>query len=139
MNINFKLTHPDAKAPTRAHEYDAGNDLYALEDAVVGPHHVTKIRTGVAVALPEGTVGLIKDRSSLGSKAIHVFAGVIDAGYTGEISVILATISTSNFYIKKGDKIAQLVVSPIVVVNWQETTSLSETDRGEAGFGSSGK
>ncbi len=139
MKIEFTTLHIDAKAPTRAHEYDAGNDLYALEDAMVYPNSVCKIRTGVAVALPQGTVGLIKDRSSMGSKGIHVYAGVIDCGYTGEISVMLTTNHFIYYQIKKGDKIAQLVVSPIIVAEWKKVDDLQQTDRGTSGFGSSGK
>lgn len=139
MKIEFKTTHPDAISPTRAHECDAGNDLYALEDVTVYPHSVHKIRTGIAVAIPQGTVGLIKDRSSMGSKGFHVYAGVIDCGYTGEISVMMTTNHHSSSQIKKGDKIAQLVVSPIIAVEWSKVVVLQETDRGDAGFGSSGK
>ncbi len=179
--VDFTLTHKDAKAPTRAHQFDAGNDLYALEDAEVKPGEITKIRTGVCIALPNGTQGIIKDRSSMGSKGLHVFAGVIDAGYTGEISVILYNanswltpksimdalqesiiglfgfLSNKNtiidnltknlskeyeektYHVKKGDKIAQLIVSPITAVDWSKKETLNKTDRGSDGFGSSGK
>lgn len=138
MKINFKLNHPDAKAPTRAHHFDAGNDLYSIENIDLYPG-VTKIKTGVSVALPAGTVGVIKDRSSMGIKGLHVYAGVIDHGYTGEISVVLYNMSDKPYPVRVGDKIAQLVVLPISVVDWEQSDSLEATDRGDSGFGSSGK
>jgi dUTPase len=88
-DVDFVLLEKDAKMPTRAHEFDAGNDLYALEDCTIYPGCIAKVRTGVAVAVPQMMQGIIKDRSSMGSKGLHVFSGVIDHGYTGELSVVL--------------------------------------------------
>jgi dUTP pyrophosphatase len=180
-DVEFVTLHPEAKQPTRAHEFDAGNDLYALEDVTIYPGCIGKIRTGVAVSIPQNMQGIIKDRSSMGSKGLHVFSGVIDHGYTGEISVVLHNsndwltphsiftvlgeafsnwkkwfLNIDNlrydilallerdyekkaYHVKKGDKIAQLIVSPLTVVTWKKQDTLSPGERGDKGFGSSGK
>lgn len=139
MKIKFVLSHPDAKQPTRAHDTDAGNDLYALEDTILVGSSVTKVKTGVSIALPVDTVGIIKDRSSMGAKGMHVFAGVIDTGYVGNISVVLYNSTPFNYEVKKGDRIGQLVIMPIVSAEWEQVDSLEITPRQNGGFGSSGK
>ncbi len=140
MKVEFVLNEPATNPPSRAHEFDAGNDLHACEDAWIAPQSTTKVKTGVCIKLHKNTVGLIKDRSSLGSKGIHVFAGVIDHGYTGPISVILYNSNKFERYeIKKGDRIAQLLVMPVYNVEWEQTSHLEETDRGAGAFGSTGK
>jgi dUTP pyrophosphatase len=139
FNTKFVLNHPDAQAPTRAHDADAGNDLYAIEESTLEPGLHYKIKTGLQIQLPKGTVGLIKDRSSLGSKGIHVFAGVIDEGFTNDISVILCNLSQKPYIINKGDRIAQLLVMPVCNVKWEQASVLEETKRGNGAFGSSGK
>lgn len=139
FKTKFVLSHPNAKTPTRAHDTDAGNDLYAIEDSTLEPGLHYKIKTGLQIQLPKGTVGLIKDRSSLGSKGIHVFAGVIDEGYISDISVILCNLSQKPFIINKGDRIAQLLVMPVCNVKWEQASMLEETKRGNGAFGSSGK
>ncbi len=117
--------------------------MYSIEDVTIEAGRIGKIKTGVSIDLPPGTVGIIKDRSSMGSKGMHVFAGVIDCGYIGEISVILYNSGkpseTWPYVVKKGDKIAQLVIMPIEVVEWEQVQELSSTERGSSGFGSSGK
>lgn len=138
-DINYKLCHPDAKAPTRAHQHDAGNDLYSIEDKELPIGALVKIKTGLAISLNKQTVGLIKDRSSMGSKGLHVFAGVIDAGYTGEISVVLFNAGDTAYSIKKGEKVAQLLVMPVIDACWWEKDELESSARGDKGFGSSGK
>ena len=141
--VRFKKTHPEARTPTRAHESDAGNDLYAVEEITIAPGEVAKIKTGVALVLPEHCYGQIADRSSMAAKGLHVTGGVIDCSYTGEISVILANLN-SPFWarepisIKKGDKIAQLIIKPIYEVTFEEIDVLPNTVRGSKGFGSSG-
>ncbi len=137
--VNFVRNHSVAQTPTRAHGSDAGNDLYAIEDVQIQPRTLEKIDTGLAIELPEGTVGLIKDRSSMGFKKIHVFAGVIDSSYRGEVGVLLYNASDKVFTIKKGERIAQLLVQDVYNVEWNEVKSLDQTDRGSGGFGSSNK
>lgn len=137
--IKFKRLSNDAQLPTRHHTYDAGLDLYANETKELhfGLGQIT-VDTGVAVEIPEGFYGRIAPRSGLAARdGIDVLAGVVDHGYNGPVKVVLATFGNS-ITIKKGDKIAQLIISPIVTPSavWGE---LSESERGEKGFGSSGK
>jgi dUTP pyrophosphatase len=137
LKLNIKLLHPNAIIPTRAHEHDAGLDLYSHEHAVLWYAHVGAIHTGVAVQIPKGCVGLIKDRSSMAKRGIHVLGGVIDSGYTGEIIVFLYNTADA-FNISAGEKIAQLIVIPLLQgIELNVVDSLEESDRGDKGFGSS--
>lgn len=140
--VKFKKLSPDAVVPTRAHPTDAGFDLSAAHDAVlhVGEHVV--VDTGIAVALPPNTVGLVFVRSSMGFKhgvTLSNSTGVIDCGYTGPIKVSLHCTGWAPYEVKAGQRIAQLVVVPLVPnLVAVEVDSLHETARGEGGFGSSG-
>ncbi|MFA6584416.1 MAG: dUTP diphosphatase [Elusimicrobiaceae bacterium] len=138
QTIEFRKLADDAKAPHRAHPTDSGADLFALENTVLPPGETTKIRTGIALALPEGTSGLVWGKSSLESQGLKVMAGLIDAPYRGEIIVCLHNLGKTPFEFKKGQKIAQLVVLPTLYPDFCETGCLSETKRGEGGFGSTG-
>ena len=130
---------PEATLPTRAHPDDAGLDLYGLEDAVLLPQSGKALRTGIAIALPVGHVGLVADRSSLAKKGLKTAGGVIDAGYRGEIQVVLWNISKEEIRISRGERIAQLMILPIATPAVLEVTELDSTDRGAKGFGSTGK
>ena len=141
QNVQVKLLHKDAKKPTRSHDTDAGLDLYANENVSISS--TAGVSTGVAILIPEGYVGLIWPRSGLSAKnGIDVLAGVVDAGYTGEIKVILSYNRDipSTYAVEKGDKIAQLLIQKIetpavlIVDEFNEQTS-----RGDSGFGSTGK
>lgn len=139
--LKFVQLSKDAKAPYKSRESDAGYDLFCIEDVMVRAGERVGIKTGVAVAIPKGYVGLIWPRSGLAVKnGIDVLAGVIDSGYTGEIVVCL--LNTDTFYdnpfkFKKGDKIAQIIFQPYLTFDLQEVQSLESTDRGTKGFGSS--
>ena len=135
-----KRLHPDATLPTRAHEHDAGWDLYALEGAQLGPGCIKKIRTGVAVGVPVGQVGDVRPRSGLASAGITVAnsPGTVDAGYTGEVKVLLTNRTHKRFIISPGDRIAQLVFTYINTQPLVEVDELDATERGEGGFGSTG-
>lgn len=146
VSLDVLKVHPDATLPTRAHVGDLGYDLYALEETILSPGMVTKVRTGIACAFPPGYGALVRDRSSVATKfGLVVVAGVIDNGYRGEILVaILNPIRTSGLcdlavVLEKGQKIAQLI--PFPVTNWlvREVGDLSSTARGTGGFGSTGK
>ena len=137
--MKIKLLSETAKVPTRANESDAGLDLYASEDIIIKARSGAKVKTGVAVALPEKTVGLIFDRSSMGSKGLKVHGGVIDQGYRGELIVVLWNHTDSDYKILSGDKVAQLLVLNCLFPVLQTSDSLDESSRGEGGFGSSGK
>lgn len=141
MKIIFKKVHEDAVIPEFAYQGDAGLDLRLLEDTFVPAGGVVLARTGLSVQLPANTVGLIYIRSSTATKFLINLAnsvGVIDQGYRGEIKVPLKAISSSRS-LRKGSKVAQLVVTPLVAdLLVEEATELGVTTRGSGGFGSSG-
>lgn len=128
-----------AKMPTRAHETDAGLDLYAIEDAVIPARSSRVFDTGVHVQLPENTAGFIKSKSGLNVKHGILADGTIDEGYTGSIRVKLYNNSDKDYKVSAGDKITQLVVVPVKYVGVELADRLEETDRNEDGFGSTGK
>lgn len=139
--MRVKLLHPGARLPTKAHAGDLGFDLYALPDEPLKilPHDTLKVRTGIAVQLPEGYGAFIKERSSLASQGIAVGGGVIDNGYTGEIQVILRETLGMVYVLESGAKIAQLVLVPLTNHVVEEVEDLTSSDgRGDAGFGSTG-
>lgn len=128
-----------AKMPTRAHPYDAGLDLYAMEDGCIHCNQSHTFDTGVHVQIPEGFVGLVKSKSGLMCNHGIITDGTIDAHYTGPIKVCLFNHGSNKYEVKVGDKIAQLVIMPCLLP-WPELVdSLDETDRGDAGFGSTGR
>lgn len=140
MNLNIQRLHPEAILPSRAHEHDAGYDLYADETRWLNPGEWRLFPTGIALQIPAGHVGDIRSRSGLGAKGIIVGQGVgtIDAGYRGEVKVNLYNRKQSPYYVQAGDRIAQLVIIPIPTVTVMEVGSLDDTERGAGGFGSSG-
>lgn len=128
-----------AKMPTRAHETDAGLDLYSREDCIVEAKESATFDTGVHIAIPNGFVGFLKSKSGLNVKHGLISDGVIDAGYTGSIVVKLYNLSGYDYKIKAGDKITQLVILPVATASLELADSLDDTDRGANGFGSSGR
>lgn len=134
-----KLT-PNAKTPTRAHTSDAGWDLYSTESKIILSQERSAIKTGISLAIPDGYVGLIWPRSGLAvKKGIDVLAGVVDSGYRGEIEVaLLNTDFELPFTIEAGDRIAQILIQPVSQFDMVVVESLTDTDRGDGGFGSSG-
>ena len=125
--------------PTRAYEHDAGLDLYAVEAFELAPRATTGVATGVAMEIPPGHVGLIRDRSSMGKRGITTLAGVVDAGYRGEILVMLHNLNDEVIGFEAGSKIAQMLILPVSTIPVAEVTELGESVRGERGFGSSGQ
>jgi dUTP pyrophosphatase len=138
MNIKMKLDQ-GARMPTRAHMHDAGLDIYAREEKIVPARGSTTFDTGVHIALPEGTVGMLKSKSGLNVKYGLVSEGVIDVGYTGSIVVKLYNNSEYDYRVKAGDKISQLVILPIITPTISLADSLDDTERGDNGFGSTGR
>lgn len=128
-----------AKTPTRAHSTDAGLDLYAKETQVVSAKESAKFDTGVHVEIPVGYAGFLKSKSGLNVNHGITSEGVIDSGYTGSIVVKLYNNSGYDYTVKQGDKISQLVILPILTPDIEIVESLETTDRGENGFGSSGR
>ena len=136
MNV---MLDPGAKMPTRAHPWDAGLDLYATVDCVIGGGYSHTFDTGVHVQIPEGWVGFIKSKSGLMVKHNLTADGTIDAHYTGPIKVKLFNHGSVQYEVKAGDKIAQLVIVPCLLPEMELVDSLEETDRGDGGFGSTGR
>ena len=140
-NLKFKKLSSTAIEPTREHESDVGLDLYSTERANIGPNGGRKaISTGWAVEIPEGYYGKIEERSGFGSKsALSRKAGVIDSGYRGEIKIVMQNNSPYPIYVDPGTKIAQLIIHRQPKVTFEFVKELSDTARGEKGFGSSDK
>jgi dUTP pyrophosphatase len=132
-----------AQLPSRAHEGDAGLDLYACEAAHIGPGERWSVGTGVGLEIPEGHAGLVLPRSGLARDhgiALVNAPGLIDSGYRGELRVLLLnTDPAETFRVEPGDRIAQLLLTPIATAEPVEAPALSESLRGEGGFGSSGR
>jgi dUTP pyrophosphatase len=143
MELPISRLKDEAVLPTRAHDGDAGLDLYACEAAHIGPGERWSVGTGVAVEIPEGHAGLVLPRSGLAKKhgiTLVNTPGLIDAGYRGELRVLLLnTDPADTFRVAPGDRIAQLVISPIVLADPVETAALADSARGDGGFGSSGR
>ena len=125
--------------PTRAHEDDAGLDLYSRENQIVSAKEAGYFDTGVHIEIPKGFVGMLKSKSGLNVKFGILSEGVIDAGYTGSIVVKLYNHSGYDYRVKRGDKISQLVILPIITPELEEVKELEQTSRGSGGFGSTGR
>ncbi len=139
MELKVKKVQMDAKLPQYGHMGDAGLDLFSSMDFVLEKGQVEAIPTGIKVAIPDGYVGLIWDKSGVSLKGVHRLAGVIDSGYRGEVKVVMINLSDKPFAIDKEMKIAQMLVQPITMVCVVEAENLDDTSRGEGGFGSTGK
>ncbi len=144
MNIKVKKLKPGATVPTMGSKFAAGADLYSAEDAdvVIEPSETKFIGTGLAMEIPEGYVGLVYARSGLACKrglAPANKVGVVDSDYRGEIKVALHNHGKEAQTVEKGERIAQMVIAPYLSVNYEEADELSETERGEGGFGSTGR
>ena len=142
MNLPVRRLDPAARLPVRAHDDDAGYDLHALHAARLEPGARAKVRTGIAIELPPGHAGLVLPRSGLAARhgiALVNAPGLIDAGYRGELQVLLLnTDRDAAFEIAAGDRIAQLVVIAVAAPEIVEVDALATTPRGEGGFGSTG-
>ena len=140
--VPLRRLDPDLPVPSYAHDGDAGADLHAATDVVLAPGERSLVPTGVALALPEGYVGLVHPRSGLAARhgvSIVNAPGTVDAGYRGEVLVNLVNLDPrSTFSVRRGDRIAQLVIAPVVQARWSEVETLDETARGAGGFGSTG-
>jgi dUTP pyrophosphatase len=139
--LQVKKLVASAVLPTVAHRgQDLGYDLYAAEAIVIPARGMGKVKTGIAIEFTSGHGALLRDRSSMASKGLAVTAGVIDAGYRGEIQVIMHNLGGSDFTINAGDKVVQMI--PVRPETWfpvEEVEELTETVRGTNGFGSTGK
>ncbi len=141
MQLQVKKLDPRAKLPTYAYSGDAGLDLYTLEDFTVpAGKYITSIKTGIALAIPEGYVGLCWDKSGLAAKhGITVLAGVIDSSFRGELLLTVLNTSDQDYRFKVGDKVMQILIQPVASMEVIEVQELSDTIRGVGAFGSTGK
>jgi dUTP pyrophosphatase len=131
--------HPEAVLPERKTNQSAGYDIASIEEVEIPPRMHRLVRTGIAFTVPEGTYGQLAPRSGLSCKGCTVGAGVIDQDYTGEVRVLLFNLSASPIILQKADRIAQLIIKPIATPSVVEVQTLQETERGEGGFGSTGR
>jgi dUTP pyrophosphatase len=140
IEIKFQKLHPDAQVPSYAHNDDAGADVYTVLEMTLQPFHRAAIPTGLAVDIPDGYEIQVRPKSGLALKhGITVLnsPGTVDAGYRGEIQVIMINLGTEAYTFAKGQKIAQLVLKPVTKANYVEG-ELGISDRGTGGFGSTG-
>ena len=141
MTLSFRRIHPDAVMPAYAHASDAGMDVRSVRELVIPPGGRALVPTGLVVNLPAGYEAQVRPRSGLALKAggtVLNSPGTIDAGYRGEIGVILANFGQDDFKVNVGDRIAQLVIAPVLQPVVVEATEVDSTDRGAGGFGSTG-
>lgn len=160
FKLKYKKLHPDAKAPTRAHSTDLGFDVYSIEDYTLGAGEQHTFDLGFSIELPEllymngyndnstctldrccipMAAGLLFwDKSSVGKKGVKVMGGVVEGGYRGQVSITLSNTSQDSVQFLKGQKLCQMLVTPIILCEAEEVQELSNTERGESGFGSSG-
>jgi dUTP pyrophosphatase len=140
MLLKIKRLSPEAKLPTYAHPGDVGLDLYALADYDLKSGERQIFPVGFALEFPTGYAAIVKDKSSLPKNGgIQTMGGVFDAGYRGEYNVNLINLGSETYQIKKGDKIAQLVIFPVEIAQLEEVSELSDSSRGTGNFGSTGR
>ncbi len=139
--LGVKLLNENAKLPEYAHEGDAGLDIFSVDETIILPGESKLIHTGISIELPENTEAQMRPRSGLALKnqiTLLNTPGTIDEGYKGEIGVILINHGKKPFKVEKSMKIAQMVIKPVFKVQVEEVETLSESERGTGGFGSTG-
>jgi dUTP pyrophosphatase len=143
--LRVRLLEEGARLPQVAHpSEDLGYDVFSLESVILEPHKTVRVRTGISVEARHPETGaalglLVRDRSSMASKGIATTAGVIDAGYRGEVQIVMTNLGTSAIELKAGEKIAQMIPVPVLTGSVQEVETLEESARLGKGFGSSGR
>ena len=141
MKVFFKKLHPEAVLPSYAHPGDAGMDVCSVDSLEIPAGGRALVKTGLVIILPSGYEAQVRSRSGLALKSgvcVLNSPGTIDEGYRGEVGVILANFGDRPFTVKPGDRVAQIVVSPVTQAEIFETQEVDSTDRGEGGFGSTG-
>ena len=140
MKLKIKKMNADAKLPAYSHYDDAGFDLFTPENIIIKKGERIGVPTGIAMEIPEGYVGLIWDKSGLAIKnGMKTLGGVIDSTYRGEVLVGMINLSEGDYTFEKGHKVAQMIIQKKEFVDFEEVAELSDTVRGEGGFGSTGK
>lgn len=139
VTLKFLKLSREAEAPEYALESDAGFDLKAVETVSIFPFDQKKVSTGIAIEIPKGYVGIVRDRAGIVQKMnVHTVAGTFDSGFRGEASIMLVNMNDKTVEIEKGMRIAQIIIVPIVKAKIKEVDKLSSTERGDKGFGSTG-
>ena len=136
--LKVKRLSSKATLPRRMRDGDAGFDLYSVETVFIEPGEIVTIPTGIAVELPPNTCMILKDRSGLALKGLHILAGVIDENYRGEIKVVMVNLSKNRITLSRGTRVTQALILPYLSPEIVEVDTLSDTERGDKGFGSSG-
>jgi len=143
--LRVKLLDPGARVPAVAHPgEDLGYDVFSLEAATLAPQATVRIRTGIAVEARHPATGaalglLIRDRSSMAARGIATTGGIIDAGYRGEILILMTNLGFAPIQLKPGEKIAQMIPVPVLTGQVEQVEALEDSSRAEKGFGSSGR
>lgn len=138
IRVKFKKLIDYAIPFKYTREGDACMDMYSVEDTTIEPNSTEVVSTGIALEIPTGFEGIVRGRSGLASKGIHVHIGTIESSYRGNIGIIITNTTNKSFSINRGDRIAQFTVKPVNNILMEESEVLSETERGANGFGSSG-
>ncbi len=139
MKIKIKKLKDEAKLPSYGREGDVAMDMYAMETVTIKPGEHHRFWHGFALEFPNGNAALVKDKSSISKAGLHTMGGVFDAGYRGEYNTHLVNLSAEPYTVEAGDKVSQLIILPVVIAELEETDTLGESERGEQGFGSTGK
>lgn len=138
--LKFQKCHPKAVLPTRGSKNACGLDIYAAEETLLKSGQRTAVRTGLAISIPLGFYGRIAPRSGIALKmGIDVLAGVIDSDYRGEILCLIINLGENDFEVNVGDRIAQLIIEKVALLEPAWSENLKETERNQSGFGSTGK
>ncbi len=138
MKIKIKKIYPNTKLPFYAKEGDVALDMFSREEGVIDPGERAVFHTGFALEFPNGYAAVVKDKSGVAKNGIATIGGVFDAGYRGEYNAQLINLSDKPYKVEVGDKVAQLMIIPVEIVELEEVDELSETERGEGRFGSTG-
>ena len=139
MKIKIKKLKGNAVLPKMMRQGDAALDLYAVEDVKIKVDQRVVVATGIAMEIPKGYVGNVRDRGGLArNHGLHTLGGVVDSNYRGDILVVMINLSKEDYQIKEGDRIAQMMIHKIEIVDFEEVSELSESARGKDGFTSSG-
>ncbi len=137
--LNFLKLSKEAGTPEYALDSDVGFDIKAMEDVTLFPLEQKEVRTGIAIEIPKGHVGIVRDRAGIVQKMnVHTVAGTFDSGFRGEVSIILVNMNDKTVEVEQGMRIAQIIIVPVVKAKMVEVKRLSQTERGEKSFGSTG-
>jgi dUTP pyrophosphatase len=139
MKIKIKKLKENAKLPKYHHPGDVGMDMYAMETVTINPGEHYRFYHGFALEFPEGYGAIVMDKSSISKAGLIHMGGVFDAGYRGEYNTHLVNLSEKPYTVEEGDKVSQLVIIPVSIVELEETDTLSESARGKGEFGSTGR